>query len=99
MSRPPRDERVAGIEARLPLGVLRFRLEYDEIERAARAGLLVDIADASRQGERLPEPDRSQILELLLAVHRGHEVEVELEEGVRATCHGLGHEQIGRAHV
>src|SRR5262249_35838532 len=84
MSHPLRDERVAGIEDRFPLGVLRFRLEDDEIERAARARLLVDVADPSRQRERLPDPDRSQILELLLAVHQGHEVEVELEEGVRA---------------
>src|SRR5262245_41929719 len=92
MSRPLRDQRVTGIEDRLSLGVLRFRLEDDEIERSARPRLLVDVAYPSCQRERLADSDRSQILELLLAVHQGHEVEVELEEGVRATCQGLGHE-------
>src|SRR5262249_49094025 len=92
MSHPLLDDRVAGGEDRVSIGVLCCGLENDEIERAARAGLLVDVADASRQGQSLPEADRAQVLELLLAVHQGHEVEPQLEECVRTTCHGLGHE-------
>src|SRR5262249_47683209 len=92
MSDPLRDEHVAGEEDRLARGVLRLGLEDDEVERSARADLLVDVADAAGQRERLADPDRPHVLELLLAVHKRHEVEAELGEGAHAAGHGLGHE-------
>src|SRR5262249_30714775 len=92
MSDPSRDEDVARQKHRLALGVRRLRLQDHEVERAARAGFLVDVADATRQGQRLAEADRAHVLELLLAVDEGHEVESQLLECTRAARQRLGHE-------
>src|SRR5262249_28294033 len=95
MSDPLRDERVARVEDQLAGVVPGLGLQDHEVERTARARLLVDVADASGEGEFLAQPDGTAILELLLAVHQGHEVEPELEERARAARQRLGHEGDG----
>src|SRR5206468_10181347 len=52
-SLPPRDERVAREEDRLPGGVHRLGLEHREVEDAVRAPLLVEVRDAAGERQRL----------------------------------------------
>src|SRR5262249_24673708 len=86
-SGPRGDERIAREEARPALLAARLGPEHAKVARALRAGLLVHVGDATRQGERLAGADRTPVLELLLAVHQRHEVEAELEKRVHAAGH------------
>src|SRR5581483_4574070 len=91
-SGPARDEHVARGEDGRARGIARLGLDHDEVEGAARALLLVDVADAAGERKRLAHADRARVLELLLAVHERHEVETELEERLQAARHRLRHE-------